>query len=284
MNRNVRIALIQMDCEFGNKEKNLSRAISFLKAAAKQGAEIICLPECFNTGYSVDRVDKMADMAETLDGHTLQIMSMLAKQLGIFLIVPLILKNGQGRSHNAAVLIDDQGNVNGVYTKNHLIGGEIEWLDPGTGYPVFTTKYGTIGILICYDMAHPETARILAEKGAELIFVPSAWRDKRKFMHGFNTNLVCRAIDNVLFMAGANRCGIIDEVHFGGNSQIVDPEGTILACNGIDETIVITDIDLCRVAEERLTNSVLRDSRNEDFAWLVENYKNKHSGDMSRTF
>lgn len=269
-NRTMRAALIQMDCVFGDVEKNLLHAVTMIEEAAGKGANIICLPECFNTGYAVDRVEEMASLAETLSGKTIGFMGETARRLGCYLIAPMILQIGNGIAENAAVLLGDQGEVLGVYAKNHLSGGEKHYLRRGYGYPVFETKYGNIGIIICYDMAHPETARILAEKGAEVIFVPSAWRDMRKFMHGFRTNIVCRAIDNVVFMAGANRCGEIGGVAFGGCSQFVDPEGIILEHGGNAEGVVVSTLDLEKIRRERLVNGVLNDSDPCDFSCLAE--------------
>lgn len=270
MDNRVKIAMIQMDCKFGDIACNLSHAASLARKAASEDAKIICFPECFNVGYSVERVSQMAALAEPLNGKTIRCLSALARELEVYLIAPIILSTQVGIAQNAAVLIDDQGKVIGKYAKCHPIGGEKDFLKRGYDYPVFKTKYGNIGILICYDLSHPEAARILAERGAQLIFVPAAWRDKRYFMRGFNTNLVCRAIDNVLFMAGANRCGVIDGVSFGGDSQIVDPEGTILSKAGREEEIITAEINLERVWEERLTNSILIDSHPEDFAFLAE--------------
>ena len=122
--------------------------------------------------------------------------------------------------------------------------------------------------MICYDIAHPETSRILALKDAQLIVVPAAWRDLPGMRLGFNTNLVCRAIDNILFVAGVNRVGRIDDVDFCGDSQIVDPLGSVLAKGKSGEDVVIAEIDFNRVLEERYINPILSDRHPEDYAPL----------------
>lgn len=265
---NFKLAMVQMDCEFGNVDANLTHAEEMIRKAAKEGANIICLPECFNVGYSVHKVAEMAKLAEPLDGKTVSHLSALAKELRVYLIAPIISISGIGVFQNTAVFISEDGSIIGSYSKTHTIGGEKNHLKRGGEYPVFKTKYGNIGILICYDIAHPETSRILALKDAQLIVVPAAWRDLPGMRLGFNTNLVCRAIDNILFVAGVNRVGRIDDVDFCGDSQIVDPLGSVLAKGKSGEDVVIAEIDFNRVLEERYINPILSDRHPEDYAPL----------------
>ena len=178
-----KLSLVQMDCKFGDTEQNLNHAEALVRKAAAQGANIICLPECFNVGYSVHRVGEMARQAEPLDGKTISCMAGLSKELHVHLIAPIVSTVGVGIFQNTAVFISDEGNIIGCYSKTHTIGQEKDYFRRGRDYSVFKTKYGNIGILICYDMAHPETSRILALKDAQLIIVPAAWRDLKEYIH-----------------------------------------------------------------------------------------------------
>lgn len=265
----VKIGIIQMDCHFGQVKDNVERAISLVNLSAEQGAKLICLPECFNVGYSINHLDEMIKHAERINGPTVRAMSDAANKLGVYIVTPFVMETNNGDFQNAAAFIDDKGKVIGTYAKSHLLEGEKEYFKRDADYPVFDTKYGKVGIQICYDLAHPEASRLLIEKGAQLILVPAAWRDKETYLLGFTTNLLCRAIDNVAFFAGANQCGLMDSVWFGGSSRIIDPVGHILAEGGRNEGVVNAEIDLDLVDKARSENSVLIDSHAEDFSFIA---------------
>ena len=138
-------------------------------------------------------------------------------------------------------MIDDTGTILGHYSKTHPVGDERTYLQRGTQYPVFETKLGKIGVVICYDVCFPETVRLLTLAGAELVLVPAAWRASYYFKEWWDLNLACRALDNLVYIAAVNRCGVQEEA------------------------ILYGSVDLNRIAKERDFNTVLTDRHPEDY-------------------
>ena len=269
MNRNpYKAALIQMDCGFLDVKGNLDKAERRIREAAANGARIVCLPEAFNTGYLGSRIPDMKAIAEKEDGYSLTRMRALAKELGIYLIAPIIFQ-AEGGVENTAFLIDDQGNILGHYSKSHPVGDEQKNFRRGKEYPVWDTPLGKIGIVICYDACFPETVRLLALNGAEVVFVPAAWRASFYFKEWWDLNIACRALDNLVYMAAVNRTGPSGEEIFAGKSQFADPVGNVMDTCGVnEEAILYGTIEPDRVAREREFNTVLIDRHPEDYVSL----------------
>ncbi|WP_242828692.1 carbon-nitrogen hydrolase family protein [[Clostridium] symbiosum] len=265
------MGLIQMDLAFLDKETNLRKASEMVREAAANGASLICLPEAFNTGYLGSDIPAMKKMAEPLDGESVTVMRKLAAELSVYLAAPIIYAAANGEAENTAVLINDEGEIEGTYSKSHPVGDERTYFQRGNEYPVWNTKLGKIGIVICYDVCFPETSRILALRGAELMLVPSAWRASHYFKEWWDLNLACRAIDNLLYVAAVNRCGQSGEEIFAGKSQVISPIGEVLAAFDVEEEgILYQEIDLERVAKEREFNTVLTDRHPEDYKILSD--------------
>ena len=262
------VAVIQMKSKLFDTWTNLARAVEFVEEAAKEGADLICLPEGFLTGYDADRIEETIVHAEPIDGNCMQTMMLLARENKVHILVPFFARSSDG-VRNSAFLIDDEGKVVCSYSKTHLIGTEKGNLQPGNLLPVWDTKLGKIGILICYDACFPETARVLAMKGAELILVPSAWRTGSYFSRWWKLDLSCRALDNLVYVAAPNLTGPCGEDGaFAGLSRIIEPTGDILA--GLDETeegIAYSNIDLRQLKKERSDNTVLDDIRKDLYSY-----------------
>ena len=205
-NRTVKIALIQFGGVLADTKANTEHAVELCTNAAKNGAQIICLPELFSTGYNLRLIgDKIPQMAQKLDGETITALRAVSKEYACCIIAPIALeKDIPGVVYNSAVVLED-GEILGVYDKNHLWAMERFYFRPGEAYPVFDTKYGRIGVMVCYDIGFPEVARILTLKGAEILFCPSAWTILDRDM--WNLNIPQRALENNLFVAGINRYG-----------------------------------------------------------------------------
>lgn len=269
--REYTIALIQMECQFGKIEHNVQKAINYIEEAAKNGAKLVCLPESFNVGHDGKDVLKMKSLAEPLDGKTIARMREISRRLKIHLIASIIMLVDDGECENTSVFIDDNGNIIGIYSKTHPVGDERKYLKRGTEYPVWDTKLGKIGIAICYDACFPETTRILALKGAELIVVPSAWRATHYFKEWWDINISCRALDNLLYIAAINQVGTTGKGTeiFAGKTQFVNPVGQLLStCNIEDEEILYQKVDLDRIEKDRELNTVLIDRHPEDYEIL----------------
>ncbi len=229
MERQFKIALVQYQSVLGDLQKNADRAVEMVREAAAKGAKIVCFPEMFNTGYNFQLIgDGFHNCGETIDGHTITRLQKVAKECACYVIAPITLeKKVKGVFYNAAVVIDDEGVVLGDYSKHHLWAAERYYFHAGEDIPVFDTKYGKIGVMICYDAGFPETARVLTLKGAELIFMPSAWRIQDWDM--WNLNIPQRALENTLYVAGVNRFGHEDDLYMFGNSKVADWRGRIIA-------------------------------------------------------
>lgn len=269
-----KLALVQMNCAFGAQEQNRKKAEQYIREAAKKGAALVCLPESFNGGYLGSRILDMKAMAEPLDGPSVSHMRSLAAELHIHIVAPVLYLTENGETENTAVMIDDEGNVVGTYSKTHPVGDERLYFQRGTEYPVWETKLGKIGIVICYDVCFPETARILALKGAQLILVPAAWRASYYFKEWWDLNLSCRALDNLVYVAAVNRCGPSDDEIFAGKSQVIDPTGKVLSAFGVEEEgVLFQEINLAQVKQEREFNTVLSDRYPEDYRELLKEWR-----------
>lgn len=262
------VALLQMDCDFLQVSANLEKAEGLIREAAKHGAKLICLPEAFNVGYLSTHISKMVLYAEKEDGPSLSRMRRLARELGVYLLAPILFTSPEG-VENTAFFLDNRGEILGQYSKTHLVGAEQACLQRGKSYPVFDTELGKIGISICYDVCFPETVRLLTLSGAEIVLVPAAWRASFYFKEWWDINLTCRALDNLVYVAAVNRCGCSGMEIFAGKSQLCSPIGEVLCTCGIEEERILYGmIDLKRVTSERNFNTVLKDRHPEDYRML----------------
>ncbi len=243
----VRAALIQMACQEDPKG-NLERAVTLVRKAAGEGARIICLPELFMTRYFAKTVDlKYFEWAETLDSGSTPVLRKMARELKSMIISGIFEKADQGLYYNSAVVIDSEGGIVGVYRKTHLpmtpALNEKFYFKPGDlGFPVFSTPFGKIGVVICYDRYFPEGFRILSLKGAHMIFVPSACAGDSKKV--WDLLLRANAMSNLVFLGAVNRIGKEDNSQFYGTSLFINPWGEIMKIGSEDrEEILIADLD-----------------------------------------
>lgn len=249
MKETVKLALIQFESQLGDPETNRLKAVQMIGRAASQGAELICLPELFSTGYNLSLIGKdLAQMIEPLEGPTVTLLRQTARENGVMIMAPLGLQLGEGQPYNSAVLIGADGEITGVYSKCHLFEQERDHFQPGQELPVFDTPLGKIGIMICFDAGFPETARILKLKGAEIILCPSAWRIQDKRM--WDLNMPQRALENSCYVAAINRFGHEDTLYMGGFSMACGPEGDIIAYQTEEkEAILYCELDGKRLAD-----------------------------------
>jgi len=213
-------------------EKNIAMMSEMLDKAGKAGCDIVCLPEGWptcDTGLGMTKVE-----ANTLGGSASVMMSGKAKEYGMYIVSGLYNWDGDTLK-NVAALYDRQGKIQGVYEKVQLPDSETEQgAVPGTGFPVFTTDFGKIGILICWDIAFPEISRSLAVNGAEMLLCP-IWGDVRGTTEAWKVTARSRAIDNGVFF--------VTNI-FDGHSVIVNPAGDILQESGVQGTLLTQKIDM----------------------------------------
>jgi len=262
MDRKIKIGVIQMRSKLGDVELNLSRAQKFIQEAVKMKANIVCLPELFSTGYNIDVFAEMnVKIGIKYYNYIVERISITARKNKIFIIAPFgEMRDSTDKIYNSAILFDDSGNICGSYAKTHLFSSECLFFRPGLQYRIFDTKFGKIGIMICYDAGFPEVSRILCLLGAEIIFVPSAWRVQDEYM--WDLNLPQRALENLLFIVGVNGVGTEKNLHLFGKSKICNPRGTVILELPKDkEKVVVKTIDLGKLEKIRTEIAYLKDRR-----------------------
>jgi len=278
--RKSRIALIQMRCG-AEPDKNFARALDFIRDAAKKGAEIICLPELFQSQYFCQTEDHANfSLAEEIPGRSTSALGELARELKIVIVASLFEKRRAGVYHNTAAIIDADGKLVGKYRKMHIpddpLYHEKFYFAPGDlGFQAWQTAHGKIGVCVCWDQWYPEAARLTALRGAEIIFYPTAigWHPSEKKEFGkaqhsaWETIQRSHAIANGCYVAAANRVGHEqpvggDGIEFWGQSFICAPSGEIIAQGSVDrEEIVLADVDWQDVDRQRTHWPFLRDRR-----------------------
>jgi N-carbamoylputrescine amidase len=257
-----KIALIQMRCS-EDPADNLARALERIRDAARQGAQLVCLPELFRTQYFCQIEDHaFFDLAEPIPGPTSEALSRAARDAGVVVIGSLFERRAAGVYHNTAVVIDADGRLCGSYRKMHIpddpLYYEKFYFTPGDlGFRAFDTACGRIGTLVCWDQWYPEGARLTALAGADLLLYPTAigWHPSEKAEFGaaqasaWQTAQRAHAIANGVYVAAVNRIGHERSpvpggagIEFWGGSFVADPFGVILAeaSRTEEETLIVT--------------------------------------------
>lgn len=253
----MRLACFQTDVAFNDPLKNARRAVEMLTRAKRDGVDLAVFPEAFLTGYCVSTKEQAEQIAlparrgdnRLLDWHpALETLFNACRDLGIWSVCGFAGKDDEGL-YNGAVLVDRAGQ-NRLYVKTHLPElGFDHFSTPGRTLPVFDTEFGTIGILICYDLRPPEASRVLALKGADLILLPTNWPARK----GTTPALMCpaRAMENKVFFASCNRIGEENGYAFRGESAIYGLGGEVLDSAGSEEAYIVADLDLALAREKR---------------------------------
>jgi N-carbamoylputrescine amidase len=283
----TKIALIQMRCG-PEPEINFAHAVEFVRGAAKQGAQIVCLPELFRSQYFCQTEEhKNFELAEKVPGRSTSALADVARETGVTIIASLFEKRSAGVYHNTAAIIDADGKLLGKYRKMHIpddpLYHEKFYFTPGDlGFQAWSTAHGKIGVCVCWDQWYPEAARLTALRGAEILFYPTAigWHpsEKKKFgaaqYAAWETIQRSHAIANGCYVATANRVGHEapaggEGIEFWGQSFIAAPSGEIVAKGSVDrEEIVMADVEWNRVNEHRTHWPFLRDRRVDAYAGL----------------
>jgi N-carbamoylputrescine amidase len=287
---NATIALIQKRAGL-DPQANLGATVEQVRAAARCGAQIVCTQELFRSQYFCQSEDHAKfDLAEPIPGPSTQALSQAAKQHGIVVIGSLFERRAPGLYHNTAVVIDADGELRGLYRKMHIpddpLYHEKFYFTPGDlGFRAFDTKFGRIGVLVCWDQWYPEGARITALQGAQILFYPTAigWHPKEKAEYGaaqhsaWETIQRSHAIANGVFVAVPNRVGHEGDagsgIEFWGQSFVCDPGGRIMAKGSVDqEELVIAECDLGLVDVQRTHWPFLRDRRIDAYGEITRRY------------
>ncbi len=284
----VRVGLIQMSCSTQPKE-NLAKALSRIKQAAKEGAQVVCMQELFRSQYFCQSEDDAQfALAESIPGPTTQALSRAAAAAKIALIGSVFERRAEGLYHNTAVIFNEKGKLIGTYRKMHIPDDpcyyEKFYFTPGDatpGFQSFKTERARIGTLVCWDQWYPEAARLTALAGAQLIFYPTAigWhiKDEPEVKRGQADawELIQRshAVANGCFVCSVNRVGREQNLQFWGGSFIADPFGKIIAKAGHDtEEILHAECDLEQIDWTRRHWPFFRDRRVDAYGGVTKRW------------
>ena len=259
----MKAGFYQFNPSFGKKEENIGKVISVLTNA---DIDLLVLPEFFATGYQFTHCDEVSELAESVpDGYTTKMLSVLSSKRGMYIVAGLPERHGD-KFYNSAVLTGPEGFI-GVYRKTHLYFEENLYFTPGdTGFKIWDTKAGRIGIMICFDWFFPEAMRALALMGADIITHPS-----NLVLPYCPAAMPVRCLENRVFAVTANRVGEENRkagqsLRFIGQSQITSPEGKILIrAPENDEALLIAEIKPETARNKNLNplNNIFNDRRPE---------------------
>jgi predicted amidohydrolase len=273
----MKLSLITARPKIAKKSTNLKIMESYIK---KNTADCFIFGELFLTGYRCK--DEFRNLAESLDGPAITNLTKLAQKHECYIIFGMPLKNPEisGLIHNAAILIHPNEKVD-HYDKWFLPNfGPFEekiYFDEGESLPVFTTEYGKIGMMICYDIFFPELSRALTLQGAQLITYISASPSTARYF--FETLIPGRALENTIYVSYTNLVGSQDDLVFWGGSQVYDPLGyQKVKAPYFQESIITCDIDFSLIERVRPNRPVIRDIRPalfQDLYQLARYHENK---------
>lgn len=279
MHRSITIAVVQ--CALGGeREANLARVVDAVHKAADRGAHVVVTPELFEGPYFPrSQKPENFDRAFPLEGHpTVQMFSELARTRRLVLPVSLYEKCGPS-FYNSAVVIDADGSTLGVYRKTHIPDGpgyqEKFYFRPGdTGFRVWNTRYGKMGVAICWDQWFPEAARTMALLGAEFIVYPTTIGSEPEepslsTKDSWQRVMIGHAVANAVPIAAANRVGTEGDMHFYGASFVVDVRGEKLCELGDKEGVALATVNLDECERYRASFGFFRDRRPELYGALT---------------
>ncbi len=286
MPRNVTVGLIQAATPYEagwsiekTKKAALDVHMPLIEEAGKKGVQILGLQEIFNGPYFCPSQDPFwYDSTEALPGPTTELLAPIAKKHQMAMVVPIYERDQAGVYYNSAAVLDADGSYLGKYRKHHIPHTKQFWekffFRPGNlGFPVFETRYGKVGVYICYDRHFPEGARALGLNGAEIVFNPSATVAGLS-QYLWKLEQPAHAVANGYFVAASNRVGTEAPWNIGkfyGTSYIVDPRGSFLATGSEDkDELVVATCDLDLIEEVRKTWQFYRDRRPDAYGDLVK--------------
>ena len=276
-------------------ENNIKRLESGIETLAKEGAELIVLQELHNSLYFCQVEDiNIFDLAEKIPGESTDRFGILAKKLGVVIVLSLFEHRAPGLYHNTAVVIEKDGTIAGKYRKMHIPDDpayyEKFYFTPGDlGFQPIETSLGKLGVLVCWDQWYPEAARLMALAGAQLLIYPTAigWEstdsedEKNRQLNAWTISQRGHAVANGLPVISVNRSGFEPDpsgqtngIQFWGNSFVAGPQGEVLwQAPGKDEIVQIVDIDMKRTEDVRRIWPFFRDRRIDSFEELTKRFR-----------
>jgi N-carbamoylputrescine amidase len=281
--------------------ESLAKALEFVHQAARQGAQVVCLPELFRSPYFCQHEDpEFFALAESIPGPSTEALGYVAREEGVVVLASLFERRGPGVYHNTLAIIDADGSLLGVYRKMHIPDDpgyyEKYFFAPGdTGFRAFDTRFGRIGGLVCWDQWYPEAARLTALRGALALFYPTAigWHPEEKDRFGeeqqdaWVTVQRGHAVANGVYVAVVNRVGHEvppgggPGIEFWGNSFVAGPMGELLCRASTDkEEILLAEVDPARLETVRQHWPFFRDRRIDAYGGITSRYLDEQGGNQ----
>lgn len=248
----MRLACCQFDVAYGNPAKNAEKAVQALESLALEGVDLAIFPEAFLTGYCVESRGEAWEIAIPRDHGAVECLQECSDRIGIGVVAGFAERGVEGLLYNSALLCEPTCPTR-FYRKSHLPElGLDKHVAAGDELPVFETRWGKIGILICFDQRPPEPTRVLSLNGAQLICLPTNWPVGAEN----SAEIICiaRASENRVFYATCNRVGDENGFEFIGRSKIIDVRGQMLASANADEQVLIADLNLTDADNKRTVN------------------------------
>lgn len=281
MAENVKLAIVQMSMT-NNLDLNIKKVTKIIHESVQKGANIILLPELFENHYFCqEQLDHLFDLANEVEAHPfLSHFQNLAKQFHVVLPISFFEKSGQAY-YNSLAMIDADGTLLGVYRKTHIPDGpcyqEKYYFNPGdSGFKVWGTQFGKIGVGICWDQWFPECARSMVLQGADLLLYPTAIGSEPPEAHAIDTKdmwqraMLGHAVCNSVYLAAPNRVGTEKNMTFYGSSFICNYMGEKLAeADKTSECILYADLQFSEAKTFRAGMGFFRDRRPEQYKTLL---------------
>jgi predicted amidohydrolase len=272
----MKVSVGQISIQINEEKKNLQNILKFIDVAADQGSDIIAFPECSNNGYVFDNLQHAFEKATPIPGPFTEILAKKARDRNIFVVIGLSEQGPYPQLWNSGILIDAKGKIAGKYQKNYLASVEKLWFHPSkTGFPVFHTELGNIGIFICADGRIFENVRLLTLSGADILFDLTGWTDF------FQARIItpARAVENGVWLVAANKVGYEGPAEYAlspeavGTSFIMSPKGDFICKASSDKEEIISAVVNPSAAKDKkigLYNNIFNDRRTEVYGSLVE--------------
>lgn len=277
MSQSLTIACIQYEPRIGEVASNREEGLERAATAVRDGADVIVLPELSNSGYVFESRSEALSLSEPADGPTVRAWEAFAREHGVHLVAGFCERDGADL-YNSAAVVGPDGHL-GTYRKAHLWNEEPLVFERGnSGFPVYNTAIGRIGVLICYDGWFPESWRMLALGGAELICVPTNWVPMPNSDHQplamANILVMGAAHANSVFIAAADRVGTERQQPFLGQSVIAGPDGWLIAgpASKTEPETLLAEVDITAARRGRTLNAfnqVLRDRRSDLYGEML---------------
>jgi len=285
MREKIKIAAVQMAPELAAHNKNLEKILIEAGTAAKNGADLVVFPECALTGYAFTSREEALPLMESIPGPSTEELVKCCQQYGIHIVIGLLERDGD-KCFNAAVLVGPEGLV-GKYRKNHLpFLGVDRFVDPGDApFRVYNTPIGNIGVYICYDFNFPESSRVMALQGADILVLPTNWPQVGGGRGEVMRNMVnTRAFENKVHLVAVDRVGEERGVRFLGYSKIANAWGnTVVEGSNDREETLYAEVSLAEARQKHIVIwpgefeiDYIQDRRPELYGKIVETAKHRN--------